>query len=60
MKLDDALAVAALLGIGVGCWWISPAWGLIVPCAIVFGCQAIARLKGASDVTSTVVRREAD
>jgi hypothetical protein len=43
-SLGDLLAVAALVAIGVGCWWKDPSLGLIVPGAIVFGSLAVSRL----------------
>ena len=39
----DVTLVAALATLAVGCWWIEPAAGLIVPSAIVL----IAILRGA-------------
>lgn len=42
----DLLALLSLLAVGVGCWWLHPAAGLIVPGLLVFLSLGLSRLLG--------------
>jgi hypothetical protein len=33
--VQTAIALSCVLSIGVGCWWLNPAYGLIVPASIL-------------------------
>jgi divalent metal cation (Fe/Co/Zn/Cd) transporter len=33
--VQNVIALASVAAIGVGCWWLNPAYGLIVPAVIL-------------------------
>lgn len=34
-QVQTGIALGCVLSIGVGCWWLNPAFGLIVPAALM-------------------------
>jgi hypothetical protein len=36
IDLQDCVIILALVMIGIGCWWVTPSLGLIVPGGLLF------------------------